>query len=69
MATTTENLGLTLTSDEDAKTTTFKTWRNAINGTIDSNMKKIDRRIQYGTEDKVAGESALANGVMYLVYE
>lgn len=42
----TDNLGLILTSDFEAKITTFKQWRNAINGVNDSNAIKIDSAIQ-----------------------
>lgn len=38
----TKNLKLTLTPDSEASSTTFKTWRNAINGDNNSNMQKID---------------------------
>ena len=38
----TKNLKLTLTPDSEASSTTFKTWRNAINGEADSNMLNID---------------------------
>lgn len=38
----TTNLKLTLTPDSEAGSTTFKTWRNAINGETNSNMQKID---------------------------
>lgn len=38
----TTNLKLTLTPDSEASSTTFKTWRNAINGGTNSNMQKID---------------------------
>lgn len=42
MANKTTNLNLTLTNDTDATTTTFKQWRESINGETDSNMQKID---------------------------
>lgn len=42
---TTENLNLILTSDLEAKITSFKQWRNAINGVNDSNAVKIDAAI------------------------
>lgn len=42
MADKTTNLNLTLTNDTDATTTTFKQWRESINGETDSNMLKID---------------------------
>ena len=42
MADKTKNLKLTLTNDTDATTTTFKQWRESINGETDSNMLKID---------------------------
>lgn len=42
MADKTTNLNLTLTNDTDATTTTFKQWRESINGETDSNMQKID---------------------------
>lgn len=42
MANETTNLHLTLTNDTDATTTTFKQWRESINGETDSNMQKID---------------------------
>lgn len=38
----TPNLRLKLTNDVDAITTTFKQWRECINGEIGSNMQKID---------------------------
>lgn len=38
----TTNLKLILTPDSEASSTTFKTWRNAINGGTNSNMQKID---------------------------
>lgn len=38
----TKNLKLTLTPDSEANSTTFKTWRNVINGDNNSNMQKID---------------------------
>lgn len=38
----TNNLKLTLTSDEEANSTLFKDWRNSINGAANSNMQKID---------------------------
>ena len=38
----TKNLKLTLTPDSEASSTTFKTWRNSINGDNNSNMQKID---------------------------
>ena len=58
----TNNLGLILTSDLEAKITTFKQWRNAINGVNDSNAIKIDSAIQKLQQvvDELRGQSEQA---------
>lgn len=38
----TTNLKLSLTSSSEASVTTFKEWRESINGATDSNFQKID---------------------------